>query len=767
MFKKKQEKEKNTENKPKKTMSKWIILGVIIAIIVSAISFGTYYLISRNSKDVFSNLTVFEDGSYYLTKVKKNMSFDIIPNEGADENSLYTIIDENNNNVETIDKTKDGYITIKPPKGNYTPGATYTLTLNNAVFKDEALKDVKVLVFKIDKKEIAEYEYKENVKILSKSDVEIITANDITTIKTSAGSFQENDIIILNDNENLEAYKVTKIEGDILTVTTPLLTEIYNKLEVYETYEIDYNSIVIDDALKDQVEIAFKKSAIYKFLENECYAASPDTTIKITPSKDSILVDISVTMLPDRESNLGIKALANHKVTITFKYEFKCTPSLDINLPTKVDITTEFAQNLDFNINIVPDEEILTGIKELTEEEYNKSVMEIVNKLSNIEYDKASGNHDIITIPINTKIPGLTFNIDFFTLANFNFATDVTFNHTANSNLITGLLITQDGCKSYCSKFAESKDTEFTITGKTDFEFGIGLDTNLVFISEDIAYAKIVTETGLYGDAYITFPLIHSNKQEGLITTDYVGSLDIGLFLRSNFDAKVDLLVKEIKASKNLLDYKMPILECGNDTITKEIITETESVTIKDGKITIPTFEKTLLNILTNETKNEKLDTSLLKFVNGANEQLIVEENTITVPDANDTITVIYTENNKEFKTTFDVKKEEKNIKIGSSTLKFGKYKVEWDIPKDATITINSDGTATYVGYMYDTNTNVNLTGTWKTKANSVYGLEGSPDNPNAVNGISFNWSNGTTEVFGVSTNYFGDQWHGYKWVSE
>ena len=91
MFKKKQEKEKNKEKYPKKNISKWIILGIIIAVNVSAISFGTYYLINRNSKDVFSNLTVFEDGSYYLTKVKKNMSFDIIPNEGAEENTLYTI----------------------------------------------------------------------------------------------------------------------------------------------------------------------------------------------------------------------------------------------------------------------------------------------------------------------------------------------------------------------------------------------------------------------------------------------------------------------------------------------------------------------------------------------------------------------------------------------------------------------------------------------------------------------------------------------------
>lgn len=764
MFKKKQENnDGNKEKKPKKKFTKWIILGAIIAIIVSAIAFGTYYFINNNTKDVFSTLTMFEDGSYYLTKVKKNITFDIIPNENAEESTLYTITDENNNNVETINKNKDGYITIKPPKGNYIDGATYTLTLNNAIFKDEKLKDVKVLIFKIDKKEIAEYKYKDTVKTLSKSDVEIATTDDITTLKIAGGTYQENDIILLNDNNNLEAYKIIKVEGEILTVESPLLTDIYDKLEVYQTYNIDYNSIVIDDNLKDQVEIAFKKSAIYQFLVNESYAASPDTNIKITPSKDGILVDISVIMLPNGESNLGIKALANHKVTITFKYEFKCTPSLDIELPSKVDITTEFAQNLDFNINIVPDEEILTGIKELTEEEYHKSVTEIVNKLSNIEYDKASGNHDIITIPIKTKIPGLTFNIDFFSLANFNFATDVTFKHTANSTITTGILITQNGCKSYCSKFAESKDTEFTITGKTDFEFGIGLDTNLVFISEDIAYAKLITETGLYGDAYITFPLIHSNKQEGLITTDYVGSLNMGLFLRSNYDAKLDLLVKEIKQSGNLLDYKMPILECGNDTITNGIVTETESTTIKDGKISVPTFEKTLLNILTNETKKEALDISALKFVNSANQELAVQENTITVPEENDTITVIYTENNKEFKTTFDIKKEEKYFYVGNTKHKFGTFKCEMPYQNfSATIKVNPDGTATYVGNSGSTLQYVNLTGTWKVEKSSY--MDPGLDAPISVDYLCFYWSDGSSESFLPG---FGDQWHEFTWVSE
>lgn len=116
-------------------------------------------------------------------------------------------------------------------------------------------------------------------------------------------------------------------------------------------------------------------------------------------------------------------------------------------------------------------------------------------------------------------------------------------------------------------------------------------------------------------------------------------------------------------------------------------------------------------------------------------------------------------------------KKVIKYIKVVSETLYFGKYKMEGDIPSEytGTITINADGTASSTGYYYNSKGRFekkNLTGKWSFEKNSVAGLEGAPSDLTKVNGIYFSWSNGETLGYGLSTKYFGDQFHGYRWYS-
>ncbi len=646
--------------KPKKKLNKWLklgIVGVIALAIISGAVFAYHYFtttFTNTTQSKYSELTSFEDGSYYLLRAKKNITFDIISDEGATD-KLFKITDEDGNEIENIVESKDGYFVIKPPKDNYIEGNTYTLVLTNSSFKDEELKETKTLVFKIERKSVAEYSYKDNVKELSKSDVELTDTNDVTTIKVPNNSFNENDVLLLNDNGNFEAYKITKIENDILTVTAPELADIYEKLNLYKDYNVDYSSIVIDKDIEEQVEIAFRQSAIYQFFVNESKAASPDTKIKIKPSKSGISMDISITLLPDGESNLGIKALANHKVTITFKYNFSCKPTLDIDFPKKIDITTKFSQDLDFDINIVPDEKILKGIKDLTEEEYNKAVSDVTELLYNAKFDTTNGSQKIVTIPLETSIPGVTFDIDLFTISNFNLAIETTFNHKANSNLTVGLLINKNGCKAYKTVFSKAKETEFTITGKADFEFGIKLDTSFVVFDRKVAYAGIITEAGVYGDMYITFPLIHKNKDEGLIKTDYVGSLEIGKFCRCRYEAKANLIIKKIDEKKELLNDKEPVLKFKNDTLITGIKSDKKSVNIENGKISIPKIKLLEKNILTNKISKTNIDVSKLTFKNSEGKELTVKDNKIEVPEKDDTITVVYEQDDKKYETTFKI----------------------------------------------------------------------------------------------------------------
>ncbi len=128
--------------------------------------------------------------------------------------------------------------------------------------------------------------------------------------------------------------------------------------------------------------------------------------------------------------------------------------------------------------------------------------------------------------------------------------------------------------------------------------------------------------------------------------------------------------------------------------------------------------------------------------------------------------------NKTEEEFVLKVNKKVKYINVGVSTLYFGKYKMEGDIPEGytGTVTINADGTATSTGYYYDSTGHFvkkNLTGTWTVQEKSIGGLVGGPEEFVKVDGIFFSWSTGEKIGFGLSTKYFGDQFHGYTWYSE
>lgn len=206
--------------------------------------------------------------------------------------------------------------------------------------------------------------------------------------------------------------------------------------------------------------------------------------------------------------------------------------------------------------------------------------------------------------------------------------------------------------------------------------------------------------------------------------------------------------------------------------VTQTIDTEVESVDIVDGKVKIPLIERKILNKETDEITIEEVKPKELLFTDGNYDELKVKDGYLIVPDKDDTITVTYTELEYKYTTTFKVKSSKKYVSFGSSTLYFGKYKAEGDLPSDfkATLTIKSDGTATYVGSKYLSNGSikqVDLTGNWEVKAKSIAGLSGHPEDFEKVDGIFFNWSDGSTDAYGVATKYIGNQFMGYTWISE
>lgn len=103
------------------------------------------------------------------------------------------------------------------------------------------------------------------------------------------------------------------------------------------------------------------------------------------------------------------------------------------------------------------------------------------------------------------------------------------------------------------------------------------------------------------------------------------------------------------------------------------------------------------------------------------------------------------------------------SVKFGESSLKYGKYVFKQDDLK-ATIIINDDHTATYVGNVDmhgNTRKKIDTKGTWKIRENQKY-MEG-PD-VSYADYIDFTWDNGTKESYWAYQDSFGDQWHTFTY---
>lgn len=234
-------------------------------------------------------------------------------------------------------------------------------------------------------------------------------------------------------------------------------------------------------------------------------------------------------------------------------------------------------------------------------------------------------------------------------------------------------------------------------------------------------------------------------------------------------EEELDMKIK-IKSSKKCKDCKKLTKVVADVTYDGE----TEKITfytMKKGTKEYVIFPHLATFFVMNKTVTKKIystkDPVELEVENNKEDKKSNNDEKKKDIDLNDEKDTDMNENNKTTKT------EKKTfVNVGTSTFKFGVYKAEGDLPAgfDATITVKEDGTAIYAGDILDKagkTKKVNLTGTWEAKEKSIYGLQGSPDNPEAVDGVHFTWSNGETAGYGLANGFFGNQFMSFHWISE
>ena len=212
----------------------------------------------------------------------------------------------------------------------------------------------------------------------------------------------------------------------------------------------------------------------------------------------------------------------------------------------------------------------------------------------------------------------------------------------------------------------------------------------------------------------------------------------------------------EGKFKINIVDTKQPVIECKKELNTKE---ETKIDLLKDVKVTDNSNEKIKATVEGDYDFNKE-GTYKLKYVaidssnNKTEEEFALIVKKVDVPKQEE-------QNNQDNKTI----ENKIYTTVGNTKVYFGKYKLEADTDDfSGSITLYSDGTASSTGNIYINGKFVrkNLKGTWTLKAKSVTGINGGK-----VDGIFFIWNDGNKSTFGLSNKYFGDEYHGYKWISK
>lgn len=548
-----------------KNIVKIIIFIILLLLLMIGVSSGVYIFLKENNKrdNVSENMYVgvLEDGTYYIAKAKKNIRFQI---NDSDTNK-YKLTDQNNNVVESQVIQKDNKNLIQANK-LYNEGETYTLELIDTSFSEEQLKDTKKVIFKIEESEKANYKLNENVKIIEDSNqIQIEENQDEKTIKLPNEIFNNNDIILVKDQENPNrykgAYKIENIENDIATVSEPEVAEIFDEFDLYHEEKVNFENIKIDKDFEDKIELAVKKTPLYKFLVSEVYAADGiNVKPKVTANKDQIKIEILITVKANGEEFLGIKALTTHDLELKYVITLGCDVIVDMQKGVGINLDMALKQGFEFEINLKSNSTIIEGVGELTDDQYIKSIKEIVDKLEGATSDTSKGKMPIGAIEVPTTMTGVNAYIDIYMQTELALKINATCKQKIETIEHLGIIMNKDSISPYFSADISKADTEISAYGKANMRFGIGFDIGVSIISKDLAHVGIGEEGGIYGDIFASMNATYDAKNPKL-SENFVGKIEAGIYFRTKFSAGINVFFIKKDFSKDLAEFKKPFIK--------------------------------------------------------------------------------------------------------------------------------------------------------------------------------------------------------------
>ncbi|TAH71523.1 MAG: hypothetical protein EWM47_04525 [Anaerolineaceae bacterium] len=617
-----------------------ILLCILLFITGAFGSFtGSYMLFSTPETSFDSSyLMKFDDenSSYYLQKAPQDISF-FIESDSNEYHSLFTITDFEGSEISCpIERSGTNQFRVLSPTTGYSPGKQYTLTLHNdATFSGSELKDVKELVFSIEKEAIETYTYHDEVKNLSKVEMQVY---DEDIVKVEDISLQIGDIFI--NESGHEAYKVVDIlEDGSLKVETPAYDEIFSDLQMYGEYTWDVDQIEWNDDLENEIIENIRNSNFFDSLIMVAYAADDEpkkvagVSVDYTKNKEdnTIELEIEINLAPGSKGLFGISKLKNQEVTITLETAvgFKINanvdgpvwnPSFDISATE----SNEFSWTVGFGFysEDIIDRDIDPNqfINNLSK--YQNIVGDLTKKLASITKDKESGEIKLCnwTMPI-PAIPLLSFEAEVVLFAELEVAADLTLGGHSSTRYTSGIHFKDYKFRTYSDEYKTKSKPTLSLIGNADFKMGVKLKIGFKVISKKVAYVGIDPQAGVYAELFLTYPLLKPEEMSnaGSILGLY-GYFEKGIYFSADIKAWVNLVFDKLEFDYKLIEKKAPIITLGNDKIAIQISSSRNNIRALNNSFTAPNIIFEYYDVTKGRISTEVLKTEDVKFTVNNNE---------------------------------------------------------------------------------------------------------------------------------------------------
>ena len=408
---------KNDKKNTKKSTNNIIIICALITILI--VGCILFYFITRKEDEFVIGETLkidnasdylvqYDDNDYYLIKANSDIKFSVT---SKDKEIKYKIVDENDKEVATnVSKDKNNFIIAS--NKNYEAGKTYKITLENASFTDEKLKDIKTLYFTITRPNSNTQVLNDNVIKVSKDNIKGLDKDENYYTIYSNKEFKKDDILYYQNNNEVIALKINDVKKEnnnyVMTTSAPTLEELFKELDIYGEFNLKLNDFIKNEELKDYIKVAIVENGLL------------DNIVPKVQAKDIIDIDINyqrdgsakvLVSLNLEHGNKGIlkNALEKHDMKLDIELIIRLKAHADITL-FKQDIgaSLDIDINTDFNINPVETKEFKFNYDKDVNDNLNVSVGLFKDLLNKTPNDSSKDDITIGKMIIPTPILGLS-----------------------------------------------------------------------------------------------------------------------------------------------------------------------------------------------------------------------------------------------------------------------------------------------------------------------------------------------------------------------